>query len=281
MRALAEFIMRGRVQASVVALIGSWFPLISPATVALVSLRHGTLDGIMILLWALLPALVTFWMSEMSPLMPMVTITGFAVTLSAAQLLRNGASWSQTLMGLVAISCLIGGCFGIAMPEPIQQITQLLNEMLVEFEKNGQVLPALSETFVIGLISYVIAASSLLSLLLARWWQSLLYNPGGFQQEFHQMRLTPPQALLCVGIAFFCWLQAGDLQTWLGLVMLPLQMVGLAIAHYAVKARNLGKQWLVMLYLGMLLVGPITVLLGIIAVFDSWTNLRARIPPKS
>lgn len=272
--------MRGRAQALVVALIGSWFPLISPATVALVSLRRGTLDGTLVLLWALLPAMAAFWMSDVGPLMPMVTMIGLAVTLAVAVVLRNTMSWPRTLLGLVAVSSLLGLLLAMALPDPVSEITRLLGEMLKQAQPEGEVLPIPSETFVVGLISYVIAVSSLLSLLLARWWQALLYNPGGFQQEFHQMRLAPPQALLCLAAVSYCWLQGGDYQTWSGLFLLPLQIVGVAIVHYAVKARSMGTQWLFLLYLGMLLISPITVLLGIMAVIDTWTNIRARIPSK-
>ncbi len=272
--------MRGRAQASVVALIGSWFPLISPATVALVSLRHGTLDGLLVLLWALLPALAAFWISEMGPLMPMVTIIGLAVTLAVAVLLRSSSSWPKALLGLVAMSCLAGLSLALVLPNPVQEVTLVLGEMLEQAQQGDQVLPAPSETFVIGLISYVIAVSSWWSLLLARWWQSMLYNPGGFQLEFPQMRLSPLQALVCLAAFSYCWLQGGDYQTWSGLFVLPLQVVGVAIVHYAVKARNMGSQWLIMLYLSMLLISPITVLLGIIAVIDTVTIGRARSPSK-
>lgn len=50
--------MRGRVQATVVALLGSWVPLLSPATVGLVTLRLGYQQGIWIFAAAILPALI-------------------------------------------------------------------------------------------------------------------------------------------------------------------------------------------------------------------------------
>ena len=43
----------------------------------------------------------------------------------------------------------------------------------------------------------VVAAEALTilsALFIARWWQAMLYNPGGFQQEFHIPSL-PPQTV--------------------------------------------------------------------------------------
>jgi len=37
---------------------------------------------------------------------------------------------------------------------------------------------------------------SICLLMLARWWQAVLYNPGGFQQEFHQFKLQPAIAMM-------------------------------------------------------------------------------------
>ena len=37
----------------------------------------------------------------------------------------------------------------------------------------------------------VLFLATVLKLFLARWWQARLYNPGGFQQAFHSLRLSP------------------------------------------------------------------------------------------
>ncbi len=280
MRVLANFIMRGRVQAAVVAIAGSWFPLISPATVALVTLRRGSLDGSMILLWAMLPALAALWISNLGPLMPVVTFAGLLVTYLAAQLLRSSNSWPSTMMGVIALSCLLALLTAMAIPDPVADITRALGDMFAQMQAEapeGTAILAPSENFVVGLIAYVVAVSSLLSVLLGRWWQALLYNPGGLQAEFHSLRLSPVQALACFAALLYCWLQGGDYRIWASVFGLPLVLVGVAIVHYAVKARAMGVQWLILFYLGLLLVSPLTALLAIMAVMDTWIDFRSRI----
>lgn len=66
MRALAEFIMRGRPQACLVALVGVIVPLIGPASVGLVTLRKGSFEGALVALWATLPFFVLFRRSVQS-----------------------------------------------------------------------------------------------------------------------------------------------------------------------------------------------------------------------
>lgn len=281
MRALAEFIMRGRMQASVVALIGSWFPLISPATVALVTLRRGPADGLMILLWALLPSLVTFFISDMGPLMPAVTVVGVLATMLAALLLRNNGSWAQALMGLVAFCALSALLLAQAIPDPVSGVTQALGDILEQMQAQspaGAAIQLPSETFVVGLIAYVMVVSSFMSVLLARWWQALLYNPGGLQTEMHQLRMKPLATLTCLAAVLYCWVQGVDYQHWAGLFGFPLLVVGAAIAHRVVKAREMGGQWLILFYLVLLFASPIVMLL---AVLDTWLDFRARIVAKS
>ncbi len=281
MRALAEFIMRGRAQASVVALIGSWFPLISPAAVALVTLRRGLFDGSVILLWALLPALLAFVISDMGPLMPVVTIVGLLVTLVVAMMLRNSSSWPAALMGLTALSALSAVLMALVIPDPVAGVTEALGEMLEQMRAQapeGAVIAKPSTTFVLGLIAYVIAVSSFLSLLLARWWQALLYNPGGLQTELHQLRLKPVASLACFGAVMYCWQQGLDYQHWAGLFGFPLLVVGAAIAHNLVKTKKLGGQWLILFYLVLVFASPIVM---VMAVLDTWTDFRSRVAAKS
>ncbi len=290
MRALAEFIMRGRVQAAVVALLGSWFPLVSPATVALVSLRRGAQDGVQVLVWALLPALVALVASHLGPLMALATVGGLLAVFAAALLLRNSVSWSYTMMGLVAMSALAALGLSMMVPDPVQGLVEALGQVMEQLhtqavdgaaEGGDSPLTLPSETFVVGLIAYVIAMNGLMSLLLARWWQAVLYNPGGFQSEFHQLRLTAPQALACMLATLYCLAQSGDYHTWGSLFALPLLIVGVAIVHNTVKTLGLGGHWLVLFYVAMLLFSPVTLVLSTVAFVDTWINFRGRLKSRS
>ena len=283
MRALAEFIMRGRMQASVVALLGSWFPLISPATVALVGLRRGAQDGMLILLWAVLPSLATLFVGDLGLLMTLFTLAGLLTTFAVALMLSSRFSWSQSLIGLVVLSSFFGLLLNVLTPDSIQMVVNLLAEKLEQIQAQADQAPAImmpSLVFVIGLISYVIAINSLLSLLLARWWQATLYNPGGFQTEFHLLRLGPVQTLICIVAMVFCGLQGEDYQAWLSLMGLPLLLAGIALVHHVANIRNMGGQWLVLFYLMLLLFNPIILVLMAVAALDTWINFRTRIAAK-
>ena len=123
MTALAEFVMRGRFQALLVAVAGSGsllFCWISAAVVALVTLRKGAGEGAWLLMWALLPAgvlAISFGDSG-----PAVLLLGAA---ALALVLRGTVSLALTVLASVAVGVVtalsmlaFGDAFGaIAPPE--------------------------------------------------------------------------------------------------------------------------------------------------------------------
>jgi hypothetical protein len=286
-RALAEFIMRGRVQAAVVAMLATGLPLVSPAAVALVTLRRGVGDGIHILLWALLPIIVLTVVASADPLTVLVGLSasfGYLVVVCAAISLRMTASWSNTLMVLVVLSSLASLLSAVLVQDTVQAVIHTVNDSLqkvAEQSKSNIAVQKFSQTSVLGVFSYIIAANAFCGLVLARWWQALLYNPGGFQAEFHQLRLHPIQAILSLVLSWLCLQGDMDYRSWLIVFALPLLSVAVAIVHYIVKALQLGKGWLVLFYLVAIMFSPLSILvLMVVAILDVWLNFRGRIQPR-
>lgn len=281
MLALAEFIMRGRAQAAVVALLGALLPLLSPAAVALVCLRRGALDGAYVLAWALLPAVVSLWLAREDALMIWATIAGTFVVYAAALLLKLQPSWSRMLMGLVALSSAAMLLLQVFLPASVQAFVDILNEVLAQLQqtaKSEQTL-TVNAAFVGGLLSFGVVLHGVCSLALGRWWQSLLYNPGGFQAEFHSLRLSPVQASICLLATLYSSLVATELLVWSLVFSLPLLVAGLALVHRVVAAKKWGGQWLFLLYVTLMFAYGITLLIAL-AFIDSWVNFRARFRAK-
>lgn len=271
-------------QAAVVALIGSWFPLISPAAVALVTLRRGANDGTLILLVAILPALTALLVSELGPLMALVSLISVLLVFAVALLLRRTVSWAAAVMGMVALASGASLVLGQVVPDPVTGLVEVLGNLFEEIQAQGpegQTLAAPGQLFALGLIAYVLALSSIASLLLARWWQALLYNPGGFQQEFHQLRIGRGSVLICLASAAYCFSKGGDYGIWANLFAFPLLLVGIAVVHCLIKQRQMGVQWLVLMYFALVFASPIALALVAIAVLDSWFDFRGRLAQNS
>ena len=279
MRALAQFIMRGRWQAATVALLGSWFPVVTPATVGLVGLRLGAVDGFIVLLWAVLPAVVALWASDVGALMAYSTMAVMLIVLISAVYLRASMSWARSLMMLVACSTLAALGLSFIVPDLAASLTETLGELATPQESETDATPVSiqwSQTTTAGILAYLMALSSLMALLVGRWWQAILYNPGGFQAELHGLRLKPASALVCAAATVYC-LAAGDgYQAWANVFSLPLLVAGVGLVHCAVRHHRLGIITLVVFYVALVLIQPAILLVAALAFADVWLNVRNR-----
>ena len=277
MRALAEVIMRGRAQACAVALFSWLLPLVSPATIGLVSLRKDSTEGLIVTLWAVLPWLALYSAGDVSPLIVLLPLALLLVVTAAAYVLRSSKSWQWTLLaaGLASIIAVIS--LGFIASDDIDLGIAIYPELVAQagiVDGLGFVLDRVS---VLGVFAQLIATTAVCSLLVARWWQALLFNPGGFQKEFHGFRLEQPVAIILFALVIASVGLPIGYSFWFGILSLPLLIAGVAVVHSSIKLMGIGVHWLVLMYLGLLYFGPISAVLVILGLADSILNLRSRL----
>lgn len=281
MIALANFILRGRVQALLVAFIGSFFPLISSATIALVSLCKGAKEGLLLFLWISLILGLIQQASTDNPLLAAVSIASLGIMVIAAKVHRHLASWQWTLLATIVISVACAFSLGLLMGPEVSAFLTTVEEMLAAInskQQDAQTSLDLTESILLGIVATLLAIGSIMSLILARWWQAGIYNPGGFQNEFHSFRIEVKVAVILVAVLLAGQFMSKSLQIWADLAALPLLIAGIALIHFAVKLLGQGKQWLAFLYVGIILAGkPVTVILLLLGLTDSLIDLRSRL----
>ncbi len=286
MRAIAEFVMRGRPQAIGVCLVSAALPPIHwlcTAVVSLVVLRKGIGEGAFILMWACLPLSVFFVLY--GDVTPLIALFG---TVALAYILRTTVSWEMTLGAAVVISVIGSLIFEITAADLIAQLVDSYLNFLTEIQSQATdsrdissavAIPTHAEarSILFGYIAMGFAVSMVAFLILARWWQSLLYNPGGFGQEFHELRLSPTLGVVLVLGLLGC-LSVEGLMRWANLLTVPLVLAGIGFVHWIVADRKLSRSWLVSFYMLMIFMFQvITPLLALLALIDSWFNLRRQI----
>ena len=286
MRAVAEYVMRGRTQALWVAVLGAgtlMFSWISAAVLALVTLRKGAAEGGYILAWAILPA--GFMLAVFGNPGPLSLITG---TTALAVLLRWSVSWPLTLCA----SSVVGAVTGIAILLLGMNYLQQLEAFFAEFYASMQeemsrqageqvtINPPGAMTLA-GLLGLVNTITCVLSLLLARWWQSLLYNPGGFRVEFHALRLSPAIGSILVVLMLGISTLGLEYRPWAVLFAVPLSIAGLGLVHARAAYRGYGGAYLALFYLLWVLLDPVKLIVIGVAVADSWVDFRSSWKPRS
>ena len=283
MKGLAEFVMRGRFQALLVTVAGSgslMFCWISAAVVALVILRKGVAAGLWLVFWGLLPAgVLAYAVGDSGPLSLLLGTTALAIVL------RNTVNLPLAVLASVAVGGLTGLAMVVFAGASLEQIVTYFGEFLASLEQqlsqgDQQVVLARPDaTQIAGMMGVGAGMTSVLCLLLARYWQALLYNPGGFGGEFKALYYPPAVAallaLLTVGLASM----GASYRTWAMICVIPLMFAGLALVHARAEVRGQGKGWLAVFYVAWLIFDPVKLLVLFAAIADSWMKFRQRWTP--
>lgn len=283
MRGLADFAMRGPKQALFLAVLFASIPMLfwlSSAVVTLVLLRRGMGQGLKVLMWALLPAIGWAAAGQLNAL------AGLLGTTLLACVLRQTVSWQKTLLALVPL----GGALALSMFQLAPQQIALLSDAVMGLVTKilqgqgagstvdmGTQLKPLVEYGVVGMLSWFSLVSCVLSLVLARAWQSALYNPGGFGEEFRRLILPPLVSIALLALTLGGTAVSPVLTALIPIASLPLFIVGLALVHGLVKLKQLGSFWLVGMYVLLILVTQLAypvIVLG--ACLDSVFDFRRR-----
>jgi hypothetical protein len=283
MRALAQFVMRGPLQAGGVAVVTTAIPLlfwIGAAVIGLVILRLGISQGLNITLWALLPALGWSWFGQ-DP-------TALAVLLQVvvvASVLRTTLSWERALLSGSLLAIITGLVLPMLYPELIDSLVQagvrLYEQMNAEMARSfGDNLEIVIRQTMNASMAGTYLLTGVGMTMLARSWQAGLDNPGGFRKEFQALRLSPTVAVSCVVIMVGGSVMGLNpmLMAWSG--GQPLLLAALGLVHGVVGRKGLSGHWLVLFYLALAFLGPsLMMLLIVLAFVDSWLDIRGRIKP--
>lgn len=275
--------MRGRPHAVGATLISTSLPLLNwlgSAIVGLVILRKGPVEGLMVLMWALMPLGITLYL--IGDPSSVIALLGTAIL---AYVLRVTVSWEITLAIAVLVSAFGSLVFELTATDVLAVIVEwymeYMRQLAGQLQQTGELSVAEAKNSILGFFAIGQAYAMLAFLVLARWWQSELYNPGAFGKEFHQIRISPVLSTTLVVMMLFCFLFSEQLGRWIPLLTVPLIVSALAFVHWVMGTRKLSGNWVFGFYLLLLLLFQVVYpLLASLALVDSWFNLRTRIQSK-
>ena len=302
MNFLAKYIMKGRVQsimvASSLALLSLLLPpvsIVSSASVALVTLRKGAYEGLYVLISACFSAalLGAFLVGSFQA----VLFYGLGLWIPVwviAIVLREGKHLTVALEIAVFLGILGVVCFYLYADSPVNfwsaELTRMIQPML---ENAGSDFPVekvkqsvqMFSPYMTGSVAAMSVYGLLFGLFLARWWQSNLYNPGGFKAEYLSLKVQPKLALVSIIVAGFAWFMSGAIAElgWNIFILFGVLyiFVGASVLHTAFSTMKTRRFMVPFLYVTLILaplVAPhVIIIVMIVGLLDSWLNLRSKI----
>jgi len=311
MKALASFIMRGRMQGILVASVFSLVIVLSSfqaggsslitmicgilmaAVIALVTLRKGSVEGLVTLAGAsaasTVLSLIVMQNVDFSALALFVIMV--LPVWGLALLLRRTVSLSSVLSAAVAIGVL--GVIGIyvVFDDPAAQWYKMLsmsignqlsdpNLGMFDADEIETYLNTLAG-WMTGLMVAAIVSTYLTSLLVGRWWQALLYNPGGFKEEFYGVRVGRNIGITAffvfVGALLGSGLLSNMMSDMLWLFSFVYLIPGIAIAHSVITLASAPKPLFVVFYVFLAILPQIAIFMALVGWADTWFNFREKL----
>lgn len=291
MRVLADYIMRGRTQAIIVAstlaLLSLKFPpisVLSSATVALVTLRHGAAEGAYILFGAgIATALLGFFVIDNYQFALLYALLLWLPVWVISIILREGRQLSLAVEIAVFIGILGVAGFYLYEPEPAAMWAGLLEQMVKQTNAPIKDVKGWIENFshyMTGMFAAGTVFSLLFGLFLGRWWQSLLFNPGGFKQEYLALSTGPKLAissLIILATAFFASGTLSEIAWNMTILLFALYtVIGTSVLHVVFSRTKMSRFAVPLFYVTLILVPQVLPPVAIVGLIDAWLDIRKK-----
>jgi len=295
-RGIARFSTQGRWQAAIAITLLSFVALVLPpvsylagGVIALCTLRMGPKEGISVVLattvvFTLFAGLLLnqfsvaglFLLSSWLPVLAISLILGYTRSLATSLLVAVG-------LGLIVV---LG--FHLVLADPTLWWNTLISPAFeaATSRDSWQLEPAQTQallgdisSMMTGFVAASFSLNAILGLFIGRAWQADAVNQGGFGQEFRQLNVGKPAAVLTTVLLLMTLTSfgvKGSLLVDLLIVTLMLFVLqGIAVVHAIVKQRQKHKFWLIAMYI-LLVVMPLQMMLVlvILGILEQWFNFR-------
>lgn len=292
LRKWGERIIRHRQYAAGVALAAAFFSFfsmpflgwISTIIIGLVALQNGVRSSLFVVAWAMLPAVALLYLGHYDIFINVVLVHYSIVWLCAIALHKKN-SWVNllqlnTLIGMGAVIVLY--YFAPHLQEVfVAQLISLSKEYKSSFlsvkAADFDVWIKYISSFAMGLLTAGILIYNLVTLFIARSWQSLLNPAVNVQKEWHAIRLHYSASLMLLALIPGILLNFELFINLLVVASLPLAFSGLSLIHAYTSTKKNGSIFLLVFYMLMILFSPYLILLiCLMGWLDSFMNFRKK-----
>jgi hypothetical protein len=299
-----NYLLRHRWKAIALTFAITFVPIIGIVGIliaALITLLQGVVFGAIFTAAATLPFIISFYISgTQGAALPLVVwaAVGVAVlsnvlTWAFAVMLRRQASWSVILQIAALLGVLVISLVHLAYPGVTEWWATQLQSYYAQAQavtgmlknptpgSSSMQIEAINATkqYATGLIVGAVLFNAILQLMVARWWQAIVFNPGSLHKELRDIRLSQLAGVLFVASLVFCYLGNSVVLDIMPVLYMLFGAAALSLIHYLFGLMKSPTRlfWLSGLYIILIFSLPMSiVLIAMIALADIWLDLRKR-----
>ncbi|WP_286777954.1 hypothetical protein, partial [Pseudomonas sp. UBA2311] len=237
-------------------------------------LRRGFKDASTVIAGGLLAGLAVWLMGDP------ITFLVIAGALGLAALLRAEHPWSRVLVASAVFAVVFSLVLDMALAQTFDVLAKAFAEAMPKIEGEPVLSGELIRPVLVASTAVTVQLFSVLALVLARYWQAALYNPGGFGREFRELRLPKQTMAVLVAVMVVAPFIGSQFIILASASSLVLVLAGIALMHGLVAQGRLAGFWLVGMYVTLpLIMQLIYPLLMVLAIVDSLIDFRGRKSP--
>lgn len=267
----------------------------------LVTLRKGAAAGFVLMLASTLPYLGSLYFTEHHeaaiPFMVWaavgVAMVSNVLTYGFAVMLQRQAGWSTILQLAALLGVLLISVVHLVYPDISEWWLSSLTTYYTEATSavsgvlSGTTGPSdaqlsalnVSKYYATGMMVAAVLLNAVMQLIVARWWQSAVFQPGILRRELHAIRLSQlASALFLISLGLSYWGNSVVLDIMPVLYIL-FGGAGLSVIHYLFTLVQASTRlfWLSLVYIILILALPTSlVVLAMVALLDTWFDIRTR-----
>ncbi len=292
-------LLRKRWQSVLFVFVITFIPVIGTIGIlvaALVTLVKGVAEGAVFTLATTLPYVLGFFLSGQELGVPLILWAAIGVisnllTWVFAIMLRRKTSWSvmfqiAALAGVLVISIVHLSYPGVAdwwghqlQIESTKSLTVLQQNTAQSHDAQLEAIN-ISKGYATGFVVATILINALIQLIVARWWQGVIFSRGNLSRELRAIRLSPLAGILFVMSLVFFYLGNAVVLDIMPILYALFCVAGLSLIHYLFRQMpsKTAWFWLFMLYVALIISMPSSIILvSMLALFDIWLDIRKRI----
>ena len=277
-----------------IAFLVASLSMLSLTIAALVTLKRGILEGALVTIIATSPIVIgdleslpNFSLSGSELLILMVASNVF--TWVFASILRVRSSWSELLQvaGALSIAAVVGAhviypdidhWWELRLTSYFANTLQILGQLNVgDVQAETAVIDSIVisvKPYITGAIVSFVACMALLQVLIARAWQSVVYEKGSLRKELLHIRMGYSAGVVFVIALVWSYL-GGDMATdVMPILYFIFGLAGFSVMHYKFADINHGWLYITICYTVITFVGMMPI--AMFALLDTWLNFRER-----
>ena len=251
--------------------------------IAFTTLRSGFRFGLSVLAWVAIPAIALGLRGDLSAFA--MSLLHCLIIFALALMLRHTHNWNNVLLIMTVVFVAFIGLAHLLVPEVSLVWNKILSQFMQNWIAEGQTEPSYWPEAVsifskvgTGVVAFVLMSSMLLELMIARFLQSITYNPGAFKSEILKIKINRWGSLVLPVFLIVIMVSGNTVFTdMLPAIVFSFMVAGLVVVHAIASIKPQIGFMVPVAYVATFIFIYLICLWALAGFLDAWIQFSSRV----